>query len=194
VAQRAPTLEPLVLLSADDSTDGNGTDKDADIGSKEEAVHLFPAPIDISKHDAIVQTENLECELAAPAIDKEALYKDLELPAVCYDEARRIMTRTDFFDGLDHANVSNSTRIGTEGGSEVPLDVRCPCSCTFWNNVAVFYSFFPRFHLIFASDLFRWRISGGRRIVKGDEGIRVLCRIVSYSPRCFLTIGTDYFH
>lgn len=32
--------------------------------------------------------------------------EDLVLPKVAYDDARRIMTRTDFLDPLDHIHVS----------------------------------------------------------------------------------------
>lgn len=60
-------------------------------------IHLTPAPADdmaVEAHDS-----------RRPELSEEELNKDIDLPRVTYDDARRLMTRTDFFEGLDHDNV-----------------------------------------------------------------------------------------
>lgn len=67
-------------------------------------IHLTPAPADdraSTAHDS-----------DRPEISEEELNTDIDLPRVTYDDARRLMTRTDFFEGLDHDNVSSTCGSG----------------------------------------------------------------------------------
>lgn len=68
-------------------------------------IHLTPSAVDLV--DASAATSELPAlTTTGKKLTKEELEEDLVLPSCSYDEARRHMTRTDFFIGLDHDNVS----------------------------------------------------------------------------------------
>lgn len=71
-----------------------------------EKIHLTPAPAD---DEAAEQPQ----ETHGPAMPEDELNRDIDLPRVSFDDARRLMTRTDFFEGLDHDNVSWRRGTGT---------------------------------------------------------------------------------
>lgn len=82
-------------------SDGNQDEDDDD----PEVIHVTPSPIDIlekEKKAPIKQEEPVDEE----PMSQEELEAELVMPKVSYDDARRLMTRADFFEGLDHANVS----------------------------------------------------------------------------------------
>lgn len=62
-----------------------------------------------SASDAILEDVDTTVASSAPI--------DLQMPKVSYDDARRIMTRTDFLEPLDHLHVGHSSesRVGLGG-------------------------------------------------------------------------------
>lgn len=94
MAQNAPSLNPP-MRGEEVSGDPDGPDEDADNGG----IHLTPSILDN------MATVAVKTEPDLPKLTEEELYEEIVLPKVTYDDARRLMTRTDFFDGLDHDNV-----------------------------------------------------------------------------------------
>ncbi|KAL1411457.1 hypothetical protein Q8F55_002413 [Vanrija albida] len=67
-----------------------------------DGVQLIPSVWDQSTGDpAPIDDENA----SVPHVDTADLMVDVDLPKVTFDDARRLMTRTDFFEGLDHDNI-----------------------------------------------------------------------------------------
>lgn len=96
MAQAAPSLEPPMASSTED---GGDKDEEPDPAEDNGGIHLTPSAMDIT---AVLP---IKPEITLPKLTEEELYTDIVLPKVTYDDARRLMTRTDFFDGLDHDNV-----------------------------------------------------------------------------------------
>lgn len=105
MAQEAPRLRPLKAELEAPADPEEGLDLNE--------IHLTPAPADDMAVEAHVSRR--------PEISEEELNKDIDLPRVTYDDARRLMTRTDFFEGLDHDNVSSvQARCGDADGQRRP--------------------------------------------------------------------------
>lgn len=109
----AQEAEPLKRLKSElKELTEESEDEELDLNK----IHLTPAPADI---EAPAESEVIEVNenTSGPKISEEELNKDIDLPRVTYDDARRLMTRTDFFEGLDHDNVSK--RVQAKGESEM---------------------------------------------------------------------------
>lgn len=92
LADQIPPLDPPMDEMDEQPEDAN------------EGIHLTPSVVDLA--DSTGSTSALPVlATTGKTLTEEELHKDLVLPAVSYDEARRHMTRTDFFIGLDHDNV-----------------------------------------------------------------------------------------
>lgn len=97
-------------------------EKDPEENLNLDEIHLTPAPADdraVEAHDSDKPTE----------ISEEELNKDVDLPRVTYDDARRLMTRTDFFEGLDHDNVRTAVRVGNVGRCAALGEGGCRDAC-----------------------------------------------------------------
>lgn len=100
LAKMVPSLDSPILEEEDDDDEAG-------------KIHLSPLPIDYDHSAEIVAEENtiVAAENILAGEPEIKLYENVILPGVSYDDARRIMTRTDFFEGLDIANVSHSARV-----------------------------------------------------------------------------------
>lgn len=100
MAHATPSLDPPMGTSAV----AHGGDNDVLVPAEDlGGVHLTPSSMDVTAVLAVKPTAPL------PKLTEEELYADIVMPKVTYDDARRLMTRTDFFEGLDHDNVSKVT-------------------------------------------------------------------------------------
>ncbi|WOO81138.1 uncharacterized protein LOC62_03G004670 [Vanrija pseudolonga] len=91
LADKGPALDPPL-----------GHRPDHDAVDSPDGIQLTPSVYDqTSGCPAPIDDEN-ESVPHVPAAD---LSVDVELPKVTFDDARRLMTRTDFFEGLDHDNI-----------------------------------------------------------------------------------------
>lgn len=115
LAQEAPPLTPPIEAEdvVEEKTNEDGTTR----------IHLLGGPLQdlVTKQPEEAKAKDHDEEDEKPASGPDVpvaddsgspkthfldLTADCELPKVSYDDARRLMKRTDFFDGLDHANVS----------------------------------------------------------------------------------------
>ncbi|WWD17146.1 hypothetical protein CI109_101583 [Kwoniella shandongensis] len=75
------------------------------------ATGIFPAPPEVTRSEE----QDVEPEQSASPVDvtppAEPSIGDLRLPNVTYEEARKIMTRTDFLEPLDHYHLNHHVRI-----------------------------------------------------------------------------------
>ncbi|CAK9781101.1 hypothetical protein CC85DRAFT_282535 [Cutaneotrichosporon oleaginosum] len=100
MAQRVPKLDPPMRNpNRADDDDDDGDDEMPDPAEDNGGINLTPSTMDVVALHAAKPSVPLR------KLTEEELYADIVLPRVTYDDARRLMTRTDFFDGLDHDNI-----------------------------------------------------------------------------------------
>lgn len=103
MAQNAPKLDPPM---SNPSEEDDGDDEVPDPAEDYGEINLTPSAMDV------VAMQAAKSDVPMPKLTEDELFADIVLPRVTYDDARRLMTRTDFFDGLDHDNV----RLYGKGG------------------------------------------------------------------------------
>ncbi len=111
MAQNAPKLDPPMGNPSADADDDGG-DEEPDPAEDNGGINLTPSAMDVIAMHAAKPVQPLR------KLSEDELYADIVLPRVTYDDARRLMTRTDFFDGLDHDNVGLA-REGVFGETRV---------------------------------------------------------------------------
>ncbi|BEI93296.1 uncharacterized protein CcaverHIS019_0509240 [Cutaneotrichosporon cavernicola] len=99
MAQNAPKLDPLMAMGDPKAKEEDEDDEKPDPAEDHGGIDLTPSAMDV------VAMHTAESSVPLPKLTEDELYTDIVLPRVTYDDARRLMTRTDFFDGLDHDNI-----------------------------------------------------------------------------------------